>query len=124
MQAAKRNPARRTSECNRTVAIARSIGARQSFSASSSPNEYHCDTFPTRPLRVAKSGIGSPTGLAIMALVMFALLIGGAIWVGPNLVRDVVIQADPVEVPGGRYHQCRMLDLSRPHHQLRRRYCL
>ena len=57
------------------------------------------NAFPTRPLRVAKSGIGSPTGLAIMALVMFALLIGGAIWVGPNLVRDFVIQVDPVEVP-------------------------
>ncbi|MDB5531266.1 MAG: rane protein [Devosia sp.] len=57
------------------------------------------NAFPTRPLRVAKSGIGSPMGNVVLALVMFALLLGGAIWVGPNLVRDFIIQADPVEVP-------------------------
>ncbi|MDB5537919.1 MAG: hypothetical protein JWQ65_2794 [Devosia sp.] len=41
--------------------------------------------------------IGKAT--VVLALFMFALVVGGAIWVGPNLVRDFIIQADPVEVP-------------------------
>jgi len=57
------------------------------------------NAFPTRPLRVVKSGIGSTTGKVLLALFMFALFAGVAIWVGPNLVRDFIIQADPVEVP-------------------------
>jgi hypothetical protein len=57
------------------------------------------NAFPTRPVRVAKSGVGSAKANIGLALLMFALVIGGAIWVGPNLVRDFVIQADPVEVP-------------------------
>lgn len=57
------------------------------------------NAFPTRPLLVAKSGIGSAKANVVLALIMFAVLIAAAIWVGPNLVRDFIIQADPVEVP-------------------------
>ncbi len=55
--------------------------------------------FPKRPLHVATSGVPAASGQAFFALVLFALLIGGAIWVGPNLVRDFIIQTDAVEVP-------------------------
>lgn len=55
--------------------------------------------FPQRPMRILKSGVQPAKGHIIFALVLFALLIGGAIWVGPNLMRDFIIQVDPVEVP-------------------------
>ncbi|MEO5805125.1 hypothetical protein [Devosia sp.] len=55
--------------------------------------------FPQRPLRVSRSGIPPARGQFFLALLMLALLIGGAIWVGPNLVRDFIIKADAVEVP-------------------------
>lgn len=57
------------------------------------------NAFPKRPLRIANSGVPPARGQVFLALFMFLIVIGGAIWVGPNLVRDFVIQADPVEVP-------------------------
>ncbi|WP_375451660.1 hypothetical protein [uncultured Devosia sp.] len=57
------------------------------------------NAFPTRPVQIAKSGINSPLGSVAFALILFGLLIAGALWVGPNLTRDFIIQADPVEVP-------------------------
>jgi hypothetical protein len=55
--------------------------------------------FPKRPLRIANSGVPPATNQFIFAVIVLALLAVGAIWVGPNLVRDFIIQADPVEVP-------------------------
>ncbi|HEY4201460.1 MAG TPA: hypothetical protein VGM83_12975 [Devosiaceae bacterium] len=55
--------------------------------------------FPKRPLTISNSGVPAATGPLIVAVLLLGLLIIGAIWVGPNLIRDFTIMADPVEVP-------------------------
>lgn len=55
--------------------------------------------FPKRPIRVVRHGISSLATYLIYTLLSVVPLVGCAIWLGPGLVRDVVISTNPVEVP-------------------------